>query len=203
MNNELHKNAEGYTDPTAAATLFQQEPGDVWEYNGTRCLIIKNHVRLSTILQLTDKDHPNNVKIMTKSGPAYTDPRLLTYGLHTRMGQYIETLEVDDFAEVIRRIEDALGINLQTVKNPVATELREQLDTAQALIEEQREKLEEDRIILLGLERQLIAAESHVGSAAEKAIAQAQAEAAKARNQLELLREMYNELLAKAVGGGW
>ena len=116
MNNELRKNAEGYTDPTAAATLTQKEPGDVWEYNGTRCLIIKNHGRLSTILQLTDKDHPDNVKIMTESGPAYTNPQLLTYGLHIKMARYIETVSVEDFKRVIEAVEVALSIQLPRVE---------------------------------------------------------------------------------------
>jgi hypothetical protein len=202
MNIELRKNVEGYTDPTAAATLNRQESGDIWEYNGARCLIIKNHGRLSTILQLTGTDHPNNVKIMTESGPAYTNPQLLTYGLHVKMARYIETVSVEDFEEVIRRTEDALGVNLQTVKNPVATELREQLDRALVTIEAQRETLEEKDVLIQGLERELIAEQCHVGSAVEKAVDRAAAEATKARNQLELLREMYNELLTKAVGGG-
>lgn len=113
----LKKNAEGYTDPTAAATLNRPEPGDVWEYNGTRCLIIKNHGRWSTILQLTDNDHPNNAKVMTRNGPAYTDARLITYGQHTKMGRYIETVSVEDFKRVIEAVEVALSIQLPRVES--------------------------------------------------------------------------------------
>lgn len=116
MNNELRKNAEGYTDPTAAATLNRPEPGDVWEYNGIRCLIIKNHGRLSTILQLTDYEHPNNVKVMTCNGPAYTDARYITYGLHVKMGKYVETVSVEDFKRVSEAVEVALGIKLPRVE---------------------------------------------------------------------------------------
>lgn len=200
MNNELHKNAEGYTDPTAAATLNRPEPGDIWEYNGTRCLIIKNHGHLSTILQLTDKDHPANVKVMTRNGPAYTNARLVTYGQHTKMGRYVETVSVKDFKQVIEAVEAALGLNLQAREEADAQDvqnLRKKLDAAQVRILELEDQLDDYEGTVLGLERQLAAATNHINNGA---VDKAQAEAAKARNQLELLREMYNDLLAKVVG---
>lgn len=126
-NNELRKNAEGYTDPTAAATLSQKEPGDIWAYNGGACLIIKNHGKFSTILLLESQEkHPNQVKIMTKSGPMYADLRLITYGLHVKMGRYIETVcnedldraldAIEDFKQVIEAVEVALSIQLPRVE---------------------------------------------------------------------------------------
>lgn len=117
MNEELHKNTEGYTDPTAAATLNRKEPGDIWTYNGDTCLIIKNHGKFSTILLLGPLEkHTNQVKIMTKSGPMYADQRLLTYGLHVKMTRYVETVSVEDFKRVIEAVEAALGINLPRVE---------------------------------------------------------------------------------------
>lgn len=205
MNIELRKNAEGYTDPTAGATLNQKEPGDIWTYNGDACLIIKNHGKFSTILLLKPLEaHPRNVQIMTKSGPMYADQRLLTYGLHVKMARYIETVSVEDFKRVIEAVEAAVGLSLLVnveVTNTAPSDEAAKLLELSGQVATLREQLEEDDITIQGLERQLIAAQSHVGSAAEKAIAQAQAEATKARNQLELLREMYNDLLAKVVGG--
>lgn len=213
----LKKNAEGYADPTAAATLTRQEPGEVWEYNGAPCLIIKNHGSLSTILRLSDRDHPRDVKVTTSEGVKYADARLLTYGQHTKMGQYTDTLSRSDFANVITAVEDALEICVKAEENaePVDTlaeidaqevqTLQERLATAQALLEAQREQLDAQReqleeytAITLGLEKQLIAAQSHINNGA---VNKAEAEATKAKNQLELLRDMYNELLTKVVEG--
>lgn len=117
MNNELRKNTEGYADPTAAATLARPEGGDIWEYNDGFCLVIKNHGKLSTILRLESLEkHPNNVKVMTTTGPMYADQRLLTYGLHSRMGGYVETVSVEDFDRVIAAVEAVLAIELPRAK---------------------------------------------------------------------------------------
>ena len=194
----LKKNAEGYTDPTAAATLNRKEPGDIWTYNGGACLIIKNHGKFSTILLLEDQEkHTNQVKIMTKSGPMYADQRLLTYGLHVKMTRYIETVSVEDFKQVIEAVEDAVGLSL------LATV--EMVNTAPG---DEGAKLLELSGQVAQLQEQLTAAREHMGTlehlqnlkAAE--LTAANNAATKARNQLELLREMYNELLAKVVGGG-
>lgn len=188
-NKELYRNTEGYADPTAYATLSQKEPRDIWSYNDEACLIIKNHGRLSTILRLLPQSrHPNNIEVMTKDGPMYADQRLLTFGMNDRMSQYIDTVSTVAFAEVIRRTEEALGINLQTGADPAVAELRADLEAARDTIE--------------GLERQLGAKQALAGNALAAEIAKAQTEAMKARNQLELLREMYNELLAKVAGEG-
>lgn len=115
MNNELYKNGEGYADPTAAATLTQPEPGDVWEYNGGECLIIKNHGNFSTILWLMNNDAPGSIKVLEgddTAPAAYTNPQYLTYGKHCLMGQYLETLSVSAFTAVTKAIEDTLGIQL-------------------------------------------------------------------------------------------
>lgn len=195
MNNELCKNAEGYTDPTAAATLNRPEPGDVWEYNGARCLIIKNHGRLSTILLLTDNDHPNNAEVMTKNGPLYTDTRLLTYGHHVKMGKYVETVGVEDFKRLIEAVEKAVGlrllVNVEMVNTPPSDDAAKLLELS-------------GQVSLL--QEQLTAAREHTGTLEHlqnlktAELTAANNAAAKARNQLELLREMYNDLLARTLG---
>lgn len=122
MNTELKKNAEGYTDPTAAATLTQPEPGDVWTYDGRgMCLVIKNHGPFSSILLLVDDcGGPDDVKIMTAKGPKYTDPRRITYGLHRKMGRYLETVSVECFDHVVTAVENALDIYLPRQKADTA-----------------------------------------------------------------------------------
>ncbi|MBO5917692.1 MAG: hypothetical protein J6Q14_02865 [Oscillospiraceae bacterium] len=177
MNTELKKNAEGYTDPTAAATLTQAEPGDVWGYGPQdMCLVIKNHGPFSSILLLVDScGGPDDVKIMTAKGPKYTDPRRLTYGLHRKMGRYLETVSVECFDHVVTAVENALDIYLPRKKADT-----QDMDKLLGDLDCMSEQLD-DTVRNLRVERQ---------------------KATKAQNQLELLRDMYNELLAKVMGGG-
>lgn len=187
----LKKNAEGYADPTAGAALSQKEPGDIWAYNGGACLIIKNHGKFSTILLLESQEkHPNQVKIMTKSGPMYADQRLITYGLHVKMGRYIETVCDEDLDRALDAIEDALGVELPTVDDICEAAGQETTDREAAKLLEEVAQLRED----LKAMQDLVALKQAAADAAGRA-------EMKARNQLELLREMYNDLLAKAVGG--
>lgn len=183
MNNELQKNAEGYTDPTAAATLTQPEPGDIWAYNNEMALVVKNHGPFCSILLLMDKcGGPDDIEIMTSKGPWYTDPRRLTYGLRRKMFRYLETVSVEDFDYTVEAVAMALAIELPREEKATAAE---KTDTQEA--DKLREDLDymseqlDDTVRNLRIERQ---------------------KATKAQNQLELLRDMYNELLAKVVGGG-
>lgn len=218
MNNELRKNLEGYTDPTAAATLTKPEAGDVWTYNGGACLVIKNHGKLSTILPLYDQErHPNNVEIMTKKGPMYADQRLITYGLHVKMPRYIDTVSVEDFRRVIEAVEDAVGLSLlasaeaeaQDLQNRVLLqlqeenrELRERLDVAEGEAIDNTQDADRLAEQLTAAREQLKTLEG-LQNLKEAELAAARNGGHKARNQLELLREMYNDLLAHVVGGVW
>lgn len=183
MSYELRKNAEGYTDPTAAATLSQKEPGDIWEYNNGECLIIKNHGAFSSILLLVDtRSGVHDVQIQTANGPKYTDPRRLTYGHHAKMGCFIDTVSAADFGRVIEAVSVEVG--LLTVPRDEADaenvqDLQEQLTAAQERVE-------------------TLECEVDFKTASEAA---ADNTAEKARNQLELLREMYNDLLYKVLDG--
>ena len=190
-NYGLRKNAEGYTDPTAAATLTRKECGDIWEYNGTLCLIIKDHNGFSTILQLTDLDRPENIAVDTSCGTKFVSPQRITYGLHGKMGRYMETLSAKDFERVIEAVETALAIDLPR-KETVNTEKEGTQETARLM--ELADHMESQQKQLTELEHRYNLQRAEL-TAANNA-------AAKARNQLELLRDMYNDLLAKMVGGG-
>lgn len=190
MNNELRKNAEGYTDPTAAATLTQPEPGDIWTHDGSNIfLVIKSHGPFCTgLLLMDDCGGPNDVEIVTGKGTKYTDPRRLSYSLRRKMFQYLETVDCVTFEHVVTAVEDALAIDLlreakatntETTDTREAAELREQLTIALEHIKVLESLKNMDKAEL---------------DAAHKATE-------KAKNQLELLRDMYNELLAKVVEG--
>lgn len=189
-NYELHKNAEGYTDPTAAATLNRKESGDIWEYKGGECLILKSHPGFATILKLHDNDkYGDRVKVADRDdGPRYVDPAFLITGRFQEMGRYVETLDAVTFEKVITAVEAAICIDL------CPAEKSGPVHQVQMVQLEQAEEVAQLRADLKAMQ-DLAALKQAAADAAGKA-------EMKARNQLELLREMYNELLAKAVGGG-
>jgi hypothetical protein len=115
MNDNLKKNAEHYADPTPACSLAIPEPGDLYALGDVMALILKNHGPFSTVLILTERDHPRNVKLLTSAGTRWTDPRLTTYRWHDKLGEYVETLPTKTFDIVAAAMEKALGIESRHV----------------------------------------------------------------------------------------
>lgn len=193
MNKELLKNAEGYTDPTAAATLTQREPGDIWTYKDGECLIIKSHAGFATILRLHDNDlYGDRVKVTDRyDGPRYVDPSFIITGRYKEMGRYVETLDVETFKRVVEATEDAIGLRILAPVE-IKTVPREETD-----IQEEAKLLELSGRVCF-LQEQLTDLE-HRHNLQRAELTAANNVATKAKNQLELLRDMYNELLAKAV----
>lgn len=191
MSNELHKNAEGYKDPTAAATLNRKEPGDIWTYRGGACLIIKDHHNFATVLTLhDDNQYGDRVKVIDRERyTRYVDPAFLITAFYKDMGQYKETLDVDTFTKVIRAVEDAVGLRM-LVNVEMAT-------TSPS--DEEAKLLELSGKV--GLLQEHLAELERLHNLQEAELTAANNAATKARNQLELLREMYDDLLAKVVGG--
>lgn len=223
MNNELSKNAEGYMDPTAAATLNRKESADIWEYKGGECLIIKGHPGFATILRLHDSDkYGDRVKVTDRDdGPRYFDPAFIISGRYSEMGAYVETLDAATFEKVISAVETALQIDLLTRKAPAEPsdtdgpanggqllklqeengELRRQLDEIEEIATDNAQELDR-RTKQLTDARERMEVLEHLANIKNAESTAANNAANKARNQLELLREMYNDLLAKVVGGG-
>lgn len=182
MNNaELKKNAEHYDDPTPACSLAKPEPGDVYASGDNLALILKNHGPFSTVLVLTENDFPRNIKLQTHKGPRWTDPRLTTYRWHDKLGKYEETLPAESIAIVTAAMEEALGIGPRRASGADLTGLERMAD-----------QIEEYHAELAKLKAEL--------DAAWRAHAAAEFEATKAKNQLDLLRGMYDDLLSKALG---
>ena len=200
MTNELRKNAEGYSDPTAATTLTRKEGGDIWEYKGGECLILKGRSGFATILRLHDSNlYGDRVKVADRDdGPRYVDPAFIISGRYQEMGRYVETVDTVTFEQVIEAVETVDTVTfeqvIEAVENALAIELprKEKSDTQEV------KKLREE---VAQLQEDLAAARSLANFNNGRAEAAGRAEM-KAKNQLELLRDMYNELLAKVVGDG-
>ena len=182
MNNtELKKNAEHYDDPTPACSLAKPEPGDIYISGDNLALILKNHGPFSTVLVLTDNDFPRNLKLQTSKGPKWTDPRLTTYRWHDKLGKYEETLSAEDIAIVTAAMEEALGVNTR----PTSKEYMTGSERLTNQIEEYHKELVVMKATLDDEKRARAAAEF---------------EAVRAKNQLDLLRGMYDDLLSRALG---
>jgi hypothetical protein len=191
MNNELKKNAEGYTDPTAAAMLIQKDTGDIWEYKGGECLIIKGHAGYATILRLHDGNQYGDRIFATQlhDGPRYVDPAFVITGRYTEMGSYLGTLEAEDLKVIVDAVIDAMGVKSACTGKANAQEV-DKLREEVVRLQEEMAKLLDD----LKLMTELRIMESDRANESDRATQ-------KARNQLELLRDMYNELLARVVEG--
>ena len=179
MNIELHKNAEGYTDTTAAATLRQKEPGDIWTYKDGECLILAGHTGYATILRLHDSDqYGDRVKVADR----YVDPTFIITGRYSEMGTYVETLDVETFTRAVRAVEDAAGLHLLSAVDAGVVPKEEALEELAAA----QERVET-------LEAQLSFKKAELNAANNTA--------KKAKDQLELLRDMYDALLQKVLNG--
>jgi hypothetical protein len=186
MNTELKKNAEGYADPTAAATLARKESGDIWTYKDGECLILKAHSGFATILQLHDSNQYGDRILVTErpDGPRYIDPAFVITGRYTEMGRYVETLDVGTIGRVAKVVADTMGLIVEPDEMMTDTQEAEKL----------RDEVAQLRAALRAMQ-DLARLKQEAANAAGRA-------EMKVKNQLELLRDMYNELLAKVVGGG-
>lgn len=181
MNTELKKNAEGYTDPTAAATLNNPEPVDIWTYMSNECLILKNHGYFSTCLLLgAEKRRETDVEIQTNGGARYTDPRKLTWGARSKMYSYLDNIGQNGLNQVVTAVEGALGITLPREENDGQTTLDEvrRLKTENAFLCEQLRDMDE-------LHTKAVEQVNKISFAKLKAM-----------NQLELLQSMVGSVLA-------
>jgi hypothetical protein len=121
VSENLKRNAEHYADPTAARSLDAPEPGDIYAAGSTHTLVVKNHGPFSTVLLLTERDHPRNVKMLTSAGTRWTDPRLTTYCWHDKIGEYVETLPPKTFDLVAAAVEKALDLEPRHVPDAELT----------------------------------------------------------------------------------
>lgn len=166
----LHKNSEGYADPTAyEAIRGMAKPGEVWKYKGREVLIVKNQGSYSNILQLGDYKKGS----VCVGGRLYAQPGMLSYAFNDLLTERVETLAADDFNEIVQEVADALELRLvheedKTVGQSIADGLRKGFDGVRQL-----------------------------GFSAENEILKTENTFLKAQNVM--LQNMYNELLAKVI----
>ena len=174
----LKKNAEGYADPTAYAAITGiQKPGEIWAYKGGDALIIKNHGTFSSILRLVDDKSAGAVDV----GGRFTDPRMLSCAYNDKFSIYQGKITPAEFGLLLACIENALGVELKARSAAVATDAAE------------IRKMEEAVAVL---NERLSDAEA-VGRAHMERCAAAENAATKYRIQLEMMQQMYSDLMEK------
>lgn len=174
----LKKNGEGYADPTAyAAITGMQKPGEIWAYKGGDALIIKNHGTFSSILRLVDDECAGSVEV----GGRFTDPRMLSYAYNDKFSIYQGKITPAEFGWLLAEIENALGIELKASSAVIATDAAE------------IDKLKEELVAVRSCYNE---ADSMMRDYMELCAA-AKDEAMKYRIQLEMMQQMYSDLMEK------
>lgn len=175
----LKKNNEGYADPTAyKAITGMQKPGEIWSYKGRDALIIKNQGTFCNILLLGEYNPKGtNIEIHGQ----FTQPNMISYAFNDYLNNYQGRVTPDEFESVLDAIEEALGIDLAPKAASIAVDtqenrkLKEELDAMTARFKETDA---------------LLTAHMEMCATAENA-------ATKYRIQLEMMQQMYSDLMEK------
>lgn len=111
MMNEMLRNGSGYVDMTAYNGMTHANPGEIWT-QGDRdddywvLLAVNSHV--CTGLKLTNRDCDGSIPVTCRE-VMFTNPAMLGYLFHNRLGCYVKTLPKKEFEAVQKAVADALG----------------------------------------------------------------------------------------------
>lgn len=108
---ELKRNSEGYYDPTAYEALKGiAKEGEIWTYRDKEMLIIKNHGNFCNALVLINtRTSVDEIEVISKT-VKYTNPAMVQYVYTDKLGQFVKELSDFDFANVLKCVGAALGI---------------------------------------------------------------------------------------------
>lgn len=108
----LHKNSEGYADPTAAEAIKgRAKPGEIYEYKGREVLIVKNQGGYSNILSLSDHiRNSKNEKESIEVAGRYTEPGMLSYAFNSNLGAFVERVSDIEFKCILSEIEASFNL---------------------------------------------------------------------------------------------
>lgn len=132
----LKRNGSGYYDETAyKAFMGMAKAGDIWTANNGReeVLILKNQGTFCNCLSLTDKREDKQCIEINRwdcgeSVAVYTNPGMVKYLFHSRLGKFVRRIPESEFAAVMEAVEDALGFRKPEVKVDKRKEVHDLLD---------------------------------------------------------------------------
>lgn len=104
-----YKNAEGYSDPTAAEAIKGiAKPGEIWKYKGREVLIVKNQEGYSNILTLSTNPGKGNATIEVAG--RYTTPGKLNYAFNQDLAEKVGKISEVELDNVLSEIEESLSL---------------------------------------------------------------------------------------------
>lgn len=179
----LRKNAEGYSDPTAyEAIKGAAKPGEIWIYKGRECLIIKNHGSYCNILQLGTYKK-NSIEVAGQ----YAQPGMISYAFNDLLSEYVNRITTDEFADVLDEMEYTLGLTFIKEADSMANPIPD--PAASREVEKMKHELDEMRV-------RIKEADSMAHEYADR-YKEARAASEQYRIQLEMLKDMYSDLMEK------
>lgn len=117
---ELKLNASGYYDETCYKGITAPpQPGEIWSnQDGTRYwLILQTSDKVCSTLQMSHVQNGNTITVLVHE-PMYTDPIMVGYTYMDKLGSFVRKLKGNEYAEVQRRVGNALGITA-AIENPL------------------------------------------------------------------------------------
>ena len=114
-NNNLRKNAEGYSDLTPWKAFNKIHEGEIYTHNEKEVLIVRVQDGFCNILILTDEARNENCIEVNSRSIKYTDPAMLSYAFTTSLGGFVKRLPDNAFETVLRNVEAALMLEIVNV----------------------------------------------------------------------------------------
>jgi hypothetical protein len=112
----LKRNGSGYYDETAyKAFMGMAKAGDIWTANDGKeqVLILKNQGEFCNVLTLIDTYKHSRMMEINSAGTYYTDPAMIKYLFHDRLGVFAQRLPASEFEKVMEAVEEALGFGMR------------------------------------------------------------------------------------------
>lgn len=163
---ELMTNSSGYVDYTAYHGIMRADapkPGEIWKMkNGCEFIIIAKNEGVCNALKLCEEEKTDAIEVTSKK-LMYTVPYYICYVFQNDFVEFVKMVDENEFANVIRGVEDALCITIEKKEDhdtvirlengfvamkeayndavKKVKELKSELNTARAELSEARERL--------------------------------------------------------------
>lgn len=114
---EMKRNAEGYSDPTAYGGTCGDtaHPGEIWGIQGKENgpyslhIVLVNHGHFSTVLKMMDDSAPHFCAIEHNGRVYFTDPRKVCYIKHHKFAGYAGRANWAAFESLRQAVKKAMG----------------------------------------------------------------------------------------------
>lgn len=113
----LHKNGEGYADPTAFEGIRgRAKPGEIYEYKGKEVLIIKNQGGYCNVLTVCDFPGKGNDTVEIAGG--YVTPGKINYTFNDQLAGFVRRIANAEFDNVLQSVADAFDMMPKNTDEP-------------------------------------------------------------------------------------